>query len=166
MIGRIYKLTSSQTNQCYIGSTTESIKSRISKHKYNYKQYRDGKYHYVSSYEIVKFNDAKIELLEEKEFKDKKNMFERERFYIETHENAANKQIPIRTKEELKEQKKLYRIDNYKKMNEKKPCACGGFYTSNHKGQHTKGKQHINHMKTINITVNITCGKVEICKNN
>jgi hypothetical protein len=163
---RIYKITSPKTDKVYIGSTTKTIEQRLRKHKTNYNSYLNGTMpKNITSYEIIKHGDAIVELLEEKEFKDKKEMFERERFYIESHDNAANKQIPIRTKEELKEQKKQHGIDNYEKQNKKNPCECGGFYTSKHKGQHMKGKQHMNHMKTINITINITCQKVEICKN-
>ena len=54
MIGRIYKITISQTNAVYIGSTTESIRERLSKHKSNYKRFQDGKYCNVSSFEIFK----------------------------------------------------------------------------------------------------------------
>ena len=80
MIGRIYKLTSHQTNQCYIGSTTRSLEQRLKEHNYNqykHNQYKNGKDNYFSSYAIVKFDDARIELLEQKEYKDKKDMLER-----------------------------------------------------------------------------------------
>ncbi len=120
MIGRIYKLTSTQSNQCYIGSTTRSIYTRLTEHNYNYYQYKNGKYHYTSSYDIVKFDDAKIELLEEREFKDKKEMLERERFYIDSNENAVNQRNPITTKEDIKERKAKYYTDNKEQINKKK----------------------------------------------
>ena len=157
--GRIYKITSLQTEKIYIGSTTTALNKRLSKHKSNYKRFQDGKYRNVSSFEIIQYLDAVIELIEEQEFKDKNEMLFRERHYIEIYE-CVNKMIPIRTNEE----KKQYIIDNNEKVNEKKPCVCGGFYTSKHKGQHMKGKRHMNHTKTINITINITCQKVEIMK--
>ena len=158
---RIYKITSPKTDKVYIGSTTKTIEQRLRKHKTNYNSYLNGKMpKNITSYEIIKHGDAIVELVEEREFKDMKEMLERERFYIENVKNTVNKHTPITTEEE----KKQYIIDNKEKVNEKKPCVCGGFYTSKHKGQHMKGKQHMNHMKTINITINITCEKVEICK--
>ncbi len=58
-IGRIYKISSSQCDKCYIGSTRRTIKKRFSGHKAN-----DNK---TASSEIIKYGDAKIELLEEVE---------------------------------------------------------------------------------------------------
>ena len=173
---RIYKITSPKTDKVYIGSTTKTIEQRLRKHKTNYNSYLNGTMpKNITSYEVIKHGDAIVELVEEREFKDMKEMLERERYYIDNIKNTVNKHMPITTEEEKKqykidnkqkmyEQQKQYRIDNYEKQNKKNPCECGGFYTSKHKGQHMKGKQHMNHMKTINITINITCEKVEIMK--
>jgi hypothetical protein len=172
MIGKLYKITSPQTNQCYIGSTTRSLEQRLKEHNNKkFHQYKNGKTNYFSSHAIVKFDDARIELLVEKEYKDKNEILERERFYIESNENTVNKSRPITTKEEKKEQKdyykeynKIYRID--KKSNEKIDCECGGRYTRENRNAHMKSKRHMKESeKIINITINITCEKVEICKN-
>ncbi len=42
MNARIHKISSPQTNQCYIGSTTESIKDRLRRHKSDYKIFQEG----------------------------------------------------------------------------------------------------------------------------
>ena len=83
MIGRIYKLTSPQTNQCYIGSTTRSLEQRLKEHN-NKKchQYKNGKTNYFSSHAIVKFDDARIELLEQKKYKDKKRCWNENAFLL------------------------------------------------------------------------------------
>jgi predicted GIY-YIG superfamily endonuclease len=171
MIGRIYKLTSHQTNQCYIGSTTRSLEQRLKEHN-NKKcnQYKNGRTNYLSSHAIVKFDDARIELLEEKEYKDKNEMLERERFYIESNENTVNKSRPITTKEEKKEQKdyykeynKIYRID--KKSNEKFDCECGGRYTRENRNAHMGSKKHNSYKDraiNINITFNMTINDSEV----
>jgi hypothetical protein len=154
MNGTIYKLTSPQTESVYVGSTTESIKSRMSKHKTNYKRYTNGKHNYVSSYEILKHNDAIIELLEQKEYKDKKEMFERERFFMNSIENTVNKnRCGVSHKESVEHD------------GEKFICECGGVYTRKNRNAHNKSKRHMKESeKIINITINITCEKVEIMK--
>ncbi len=168
--GFIYKISSPQTDKVYIGSTTYSIKDRLSKHKNQYKRYQNVKDHYVSSFEIVKYDDVKIELIEEIEYVNKKQLFEREKYFMETIQNVVNKHRPIATKQEKKEQKKEYSVQNkdkikeahkqyYKKnkdiLNEKYKCECGGSYSRAHHSSHNKTKRHVNY-KTNHITLNIT----------
>lgn len=57
--GKIYKLISSQTNDIYIGSTIQELTDRLYNHKYDYKNS-----HYRTSFEIVKYDDVQIELIE------------------------------------------------------------------------------------------------------
>ena len=69
-IGKIYSIRSHQTDLIYIGSTIETrLSARLSKHRSDYKRYiMSGKFnYYVSSFEILKYNDAYIELIEEVE---------------------------------------------------------------------------------------------------
>ena len=59
--GKIYKLISNETDKIYYGSTIEDVlTNRLSGHRKHYKSWINGKYHYVSSFEIIKFKDAKI----------------------------------------------------------------------------------------------------------
>ena len=59
--GKIYKITSFQTDDIYIGSTCNPyLSTRFSKHKNNYKSYLNGDFNYISSFEIMKYPDAKI----------------------------------------------------------------------------------------------------------
>ena len=62
--GYTYAVRSYQTDDIYIGSTLGTLRQRLSRHKNDLKQYNNGKYHYVTSYEIVKYNDAFIEMIE------------------------------------------------------------------------------------------------------
>ncbi len=65
IIGRIYVLKSFQTSDVYIGSTIQTLKARLSNHKSKYKLYENGKDHYRTSNEIVKYDDCYIELIKE-----------------------------------------------------------------------------------------------------
>lgn len=82
MIGYIYKLTSPKTDIIYIGSTVQKLSVRLSKHKHDYKRYLNKKYNYVSSFQVVKYDDAKIELIEQFEYDNRKDLLNLEGMYI------------------------------------------------------------------------------------
>ena len=67
--GKIYAIRSHQTDQIYVGSTTQTLAQRLGSHRRNYKEYLSGKITkgrgICSSFEILKYGDEYIELLEE-----------------------------------------------------------------------------------------------------
>jgi hypothetical protein len=67
MKGYIYKIVSSSTNYIYIGSTKNDINVRYYQHKCNYDNYIDNNSGYCTSYQIIKYNDSKIEIIREVE---------------------------------------------------------------------------------------------------
>ena len=88
---KIYKITSTQTNKIYIGSTCKKyLSSRLANHKHAYSKYNiiDGK-NYCSSYEIIKFNDCIIELIELYNGNDKYDKYAREKHYIQLYKNIC-----------------------------------------------------------------------------
>ena len=95
------------------------MKTRLSKHKNHYKRYLKGLFNNIKSFDILKNNDYKIELLENCDIKTKEELLERERFYIENNNNV-NKKIPGRSmkewnddnKEKLKASAKINREAN------------------------------------------------------
>jgi hypothetical protein len=94
--GYIYKIVSPSIDKCYIGSTLKDIKKRLQKHKHNYTDYiRNNAKKYMSSFEIIKYNDYTIELLEEIEFENIKELRYSEGCYI-LHNNCINKMLPCR----------------------------------------------------------------------
>ena len=93
----IYKIVDYTNNNVYIGSTKQTLKIRLSKHKYS----KD-----CSSYEILKNNNYEIIEIEKT---DKENRYYREQFYIDNTENCVNKQKAFQTLEKRKEQKKQVR---------------------------------------------------------
>lgn len=99
-LGRIYKIKSEHNNDCYIGSTINNLNNRLSLHKSSYKRYLDGKYGYVSSFDIIKNGNYNIELLEEINFLNKQDLLNRERHYIENEPNCINKNITGRSRAE------------------------------------------------------------------
>lgn len=97
---KIYKITDNTNNNVYIGSTSNKYLSvRLAMHRIHYRRYLKNKHTYVTSYEIIKNGDYKIEQIEI--VPDKANLKIRERFHIENTPNCINKNIPSRTNKEF-----------------------------------------------------------------
>jgi hypothetical protein len=130
-LGKIYKIVSDQTDKIYVGSTCEPLLSkRLANHRASYKRYLQGEYDYVTSFEILKYDDAEIILLELFSCQNKDELHSRERHYIESILNTVNKNIPSRTsleyyqanKNKIKEycEKNKGKIKEYHKQYEEK----------------------------------------------
>ena len=99
--GKIYKITSPNTDDVYYGSTILSLNQRFWTHKS------------CNSKIIIEAGDAKIELVEKYPCESKQELLWRERYYIENFD-CINKMKPIQTKEEKRENDREY----YKKNKE------------------------------------------------
>ena len=159
--GQIYIIRSHQTENIYIGSTCSPLHKRIYDHKKHYRYWKLGKRKsYTSSYEILKYDDAYIELLEDYPCEKKKHLTKKEGEYIRSME-CVNKNIPGRTDEEKKEYKKEYqemnkeknkkyyqeyreknKVEIYRKQLIKVNCGCGGKYSMSHKAEHMRSNKH------------------------
>jgi hypothetical protein len=151
--GKIYKIISDSTDKIYIGSSYDDLRKRLYNHKSKYKMYINGKYHYVTSFELIKNNDCDIILLEDYSCENKQQLHARERKLIEdSKNNCVNKNIPSRTH---KEYYKEYRNNNKQKLNELKnekfDCICGGKYISCHRIRHFNTKLHLDYLAKQNI---------------
>ena len=161
---KIYKIVDNINNNIYIGSTCKTLKTRLSEHKSGYKRFLKGLFNKIKSFDIIKNNDYKIELLEDCEIKTKQELLARERFYIKNNE-CLNKNIPGRTDKEIQQYQKDYKktnkdkIDNFnkayyirnkEKLEEKFDCECGGKYTRCNKSHHIKTTKHLNYLKSQN----------------
>ncbi len=116
--GKIYTIRSYQTDKFYIGSTTQPLHKRLYEHRKNYetKLLRgSGRMANISSFEIIKYSDNYIELLEEYPCSNKQQLNKREGELMREHKkNCINKRIEGRTDKEYnednKEKIKLYEI--------------------------------------------------------
>ena len=102
--GKIYKIVSDQTEKVYIGSTTQPLYKRFYSHKERYERYLVNKHHYVTSFDIIQFNDAKAILLEHYPCETKEELEAREYEIMKQHDNnKVNKIHPTRTRQEYNE---------------------------------------------------------------
>ena len=81
--GMIYKLWCKNTLRTYYGSTTGTIANRLTEHEFKFK---NGVKH--SSADIIEGGNYCIEEMELVDFEDKKELRERERFYIINDKNC------------------------------------------------------------------------------
>jgi hypothetical protein len=117
---KIYIITSPDTDKVYIGSTTNDLDKRLRDHVNSYTAYLKDKREYITSYELVKQNSYVITELEFVNVETEEQLKERERYYIENTPNCVNKQIPGRTKEEIKEYAKKYREEHPEEIKAKR----------------------------------------------
>lgn len=105
--GRIYTIRSPQTDKYYIGSTFQTLSKRIGDHRARYRK----NIKYITSFEILKYEDHYIELLETLECKSKDELRKREGEMQREHKNdIVNCRIEQRTRKE-------YHNDNKEKIN-------------------------------------------------
>ena len=172
--GFIYKLciNDSSINDFYIGSTYR-LRQRKSKHKT--RCYDKSKTTYsLPLYECIRNNGGfekwNMLELEKLEYNEKKELHQRERYWIDKLKPTLNVVIPTRTameyrkenkekihqymskyrrekKEKIQETHKKYLSENSEKIkkqySQQFECEiCGGHYTQAHKYRHTQSKKH------------------------
>lgn len=120
--GKIYAIKSYETDKVYIGSTTLTLQQRFSNHKSAYELYKKQKTAYVTAYEILKFEDCYITLLEGFPSLSRNDLAKREGHYQELYKDTiVNKNRSGRTiKEYYKEHSEMFK-DNVKRFLEKTP---------------------------------------------
>ena len=157
-LGKIYKIVCNKTGLIYIGSTCQRLLSqRLSGHVKNFKQWKNGKTRYVTSYTIIENDDFYIELLEAVSCSSYDELAKKERYYIESID-CVNKHIPGRKKQEyysdnkeiMKDYNKQYREDNKEIISTKKK----EYYENNKE----KVKQYYENNKE-KLSLKIKCNK-------
>jgi len=122
IVGNIYKIISPNTDKIYIGSTTQTLHKRMQKHIGDLK---NGCY---SSKIILDAGNATIELIEVFNCDNRKQLHQREGFYIKQYaEICINKRVAGRpqkeyrddNKEQIKEKDKQYRETHKEQIAEK-----------------------------------------------
>jgi hypothetical protein len=128
--GKIYKLWSPQGEEIYIGSTTQSLAKRKSQHKENRSKMS------YSKILFEKYDDVKIELIEEYPCENRMQLEKREGEHIRNN-NCINKVVSGRTHKEYYEENKEYIIERnktYRENNKEK-------YKENQKEWREKNKE-------------------------
>ena len=118
--GKIYTIKChSDPSLIYVGSTCITLEERLKQHKKDYKKWMQNveKYSYITSFELLKYDDYFIELLEEYPCEKLDELRQREGEFIRELK-CVNKCIHGRTKQEYLETAKQYRDSHRDKMRE------------------------------------------------
>ena len=167
--GKIYCLRSHHTDMVYIGSTIQGLAERKGGHKSNYKKWLKRTFPYTTSFEIIKYDDAYIELVENYPCESKSELERREGEIMRETENCCNRYIAGRTIAEYrtdnKDKKAIYNSEYYaknkdkfaermveyyvknkdkiaEKAKEKVQCECGSEIRKSDLVRHKKSKKH------------------------
>ena len=152
--GKIYRIRSAHSELPYIGSTVDSLEERFDEHQRKYKSWKRGNSNYNTSHEILKYDDAYIELVEKYSCNSRQELEAREGTYIEIGKNCVNKQRAgsngdyseyhsewyQNCKERQSELQKAPHIKAYRK--ERILCECGASYRRSDKQNHIKRAIH------------------------
>lgn len=133
--GKIYKIVTEQSNKCYVGSTCDTLIVRMNNHKTDYNCWLNGGTHFVTSFEILKYDDAKIELIELYPCETKRDLLQREGHYQRLLD-CVNKCIAGRTKTQyyednktiISDKRKQWRNNNKKHYSEQRKKSDKKYY--------------------------------------
>lgn len=134
--GKIYKITSNETDKVYIGSTCDYLSSRLGKHKYSFKKGKTC----PTSKEILKYADCTVSLIEEFPCATKRELLEREGYHIRITPNCVNARIAGRTD-------KQWRMDNKEVLAVKKKAYAQKNAAKTAEYQKKYAEEHKEHLK-------------------
>ena len=135
--GRIYKIVSDMTDKIYIGSTVKTLEERLEAHEDSYEcwfnlEFKSG---YCTSFEILKYGDYKILLLEEYPCSCRSELLKHEGNYqLKNYSLCVN--IAIAGKKQL--DFKIFELEPFY------VCPCGNKMKNIYKTRryHVKSKTH------------------------
>ena len=92
--GRIYRISAPGCDQVYVGSTRQTLSTRINRHRQKRRAWQRGTTNYVTSYALVGLPGASIDLIED-EYADMQQMRDREAYWI-SRLPTVNQRMPGR----------------------------------------------------------------------
>ena len=112
-LGKIYKLFIRGLEEvCYVGSTTNTLSERLCLHRHQAKNDEQNKC--ASSCLFEEGNEVVIELLEDYPCNSKRELEERERFWLSKFPEAINKNIPTRGWQERWVQNRDHNLEKHR----------------------------------------------------
>ena len=158
----IYKIFDNTNGNVYYGSTYNLLRVRMQGHRADAKRNRN-----CESKQIILNGNYSYSMVEPYPCNSKQELHTRERYWIENFD-CVNKNVPCRTKkdikeyntlyytknkEELKKQNAEYRAINNEQIKEKKTtkivCECGSEISNCHSARHRKSAKHAKLMTLI-----------------
>ncbi len=154
--GKVYKIVSDSTTKIYIGSTIKTLKERLEEHENDYENWFNSEFkgYYCTSFEILKYGNFKIFLLEEGIYSCIKDLLKCEGSYqIKNYYDCVNSVVSTKRPRTTK-------IDN----NELYICYCGKTMQNKWKTRHhhIKSSMHKSIVKKTHLDMIKTNPRYEI----
>lgn len=163
MIGIVYKLAMSESdNTVYVGSTT-NLRRRKHNHASTSLHAPSKVYQYIRA--NGGFDNFDLFEIERIEFTNKQQLYERERFHLEQFRNSGitilNKNIPSRTNKQYYEDNKtdiILNVRDYQnthrplileQKNRRIVCVCGDTHNYSNKINHCKTQRHKSYLRSL-----------------
>jgi hypothetical protein len=162
--GKIYKISSSQTDLIYIGSTSLTLEKRMTYHRGGYNRWKKqaSKITTVSSYDILDYGDAVISLIEDYPTNTQSELRAREQYWIQQYADlVVNKRRAYTGLTTVQYYQQYYQVNKEKLSarsaldyaanresrlayaNERISCAeCGYLYSRANKRHHSFSRIH------------------------
>ena len=132
--GKIYCIWSYETDEIYIGSTILSLDDRFKKHQNKYNLFLNNNFNFISSFEILKYKNAQIGIIEEYPCNTKLELHRREG-ELQKKIKCVNRHIAGRSRKEFYKDNKDILLEKQK------------IYYENNKGVLTKKQYQYNKKK-------------------
>ena len=168
--GKIYKIINTETDDVYIGSTTQALHDRMKNHRFRCAHGCHVKSVLYTKMEELGRDKFSIHLLENYPCQSNRELLEREGFWQrqqathlqtvlagQTADEILNNRKQYRDKyranhrEELNNKKLCYYYDNRERVlakhSQRYVCVCGTEYDYGHKSRHMKTKHHIKYLE-------------------
>ena len=146
-LGKIYKIISDQTEKIYIGSTTKKyLSDRMSQHRWDYKIGKN-----KSSKKIIRYDDAKIILIEKYPCGSIEELHAREQYWInENKDICVNKYVAYTGLTSKEYQKEYFKI-HAKKIIPCLYCDCEikspyNIWIHNRRKKHIANKKYFDNL--------------------
>lgn len=157
-IGIIYRIYVDRegVSECYIGSTYKTIKARLTKHKCQYRYWKNGSYNKVMTFDLFEkygVENCKIMELERINGGDIYQLRDRERFWISQFPTCINKVKNLHHGMTRREYGLMYYLQNVEKirsyLSERIVCDCGKIIARGSMGYHLVSKGHLKTMEAL-----------------
>lgn len=135
-LGTVYKIIPKDENgpECYVGSTTQKLKTRLTQHRNDFKQWWENNYHWVSIFHIfLLYGIDRVDIIE-LESCQLDQLKQREQWWI-SEMSIVEQRRAFMTEKQRREQQ--IEVNKYAYS-----CECGGKYTNNGRASHRRTARH------------------------
>jgi hypothetical protein len=162
MRGLVYEIRSHQSELVYYGSTSQTLSQRMAEHRKAYRRHLVGKGDWISSFQLMCFEDAYISLCRVVEYEIKSELHAVEGEFIRGHPCVNKIQLGRTHQQYYKDNRDnrltyqtQYTAEHKEQIaqlaKEQNTCACGAIFRHDGKADHLRTKKHQRWLRSVAI---------------